>query len=305
MALKSILRGVDTAIRRSERDAIRRKKEIAKRQLAADKLEALEQIALLVEEFQNKLDQLVTIHQDCSDCINWKEVQNEKPPVEPKPNNNIEDEAKRNLNNFKPNIIDKILFRVAKKTANLKKNLLNAKNQDIANFNERKKKYIEEIQEHKKMVLLAGKILSFDTKGYVEAVNEINPFSELSDFGSSLSMSFTTPKKAIINLRVHEEAVIPKYEITLLKSGKSSTKDMPIGKFNELYQDYVCSCALRIAREVFALLPLTEVIINAKANIVDSITGKLQEQSILSVLIPKETLSHIDFMKIDPSDSMK
>ncbi len=64
---------------------------------------------------------------------------------------------------------------------------------------------------------------------------------------------------------MHGEDIVPKQRKALLKSGKLSVKDMPVGKFNELYQDYVCSCVLGTARDVLALLPVDVVIVSALA----------------------------------------
>ncbi len=39
---------------------------------------------------------------------------------------------------------------------------------------------------------------------------------------------------------------------------------MTKAKFYELYQDYVCGVALRVARELFAILPLNTAFITTK-----------------------------------------
>ena len=79
---------------------------------------------------------------------------------------------------------------------------------------------------------------------------------------------------------------------------------MPKTKFYEIYQDYVCGCVLRIARELFALLPIEMTVITANGKAVNTKTGYLEDQPILSVAIPRETLSGLNFNLLDPSDSM-
>ena len=39
---------------------------------------------------------------------------------------------------------------------------------------------------------------------------------------------------------------------------------MPKARFHEIYQDYVCSCMLRVAREVFAILPVETLLVTAR-----------------------------------------
>jgi len=136
-------------------------------------------------------------------------------------------------------------------------------------------------------------------------IRELDPFSELSDLGSSLYFNISSKNRATVIVNVKPDSAIPKNTKSLLKSGKLSVKEMPIGKFNELYQDYVCSALLRVAREMFALLPLEEVVVNAQAKLVDSVTGRLSDKVIVSAIVPRETLSQLDFMRIDPSDAMK
>jgi len=75
--------------------------------------------------------------------------------------------------------------------------------------------------------------------------------------------------------------------------------------YYELYQDHICSAVLRVAREIFAHLPVDRVRINALSKIVNSQTGHLENSIILSVIIPRETLKLLNLRSIDPSDSMQ
>lgn len=80
---------------------------------------------------------------------------------------------------------------------------------------------------------------------------------------------------------------------------------MSKSKFNELYQDHICSSVIRIARELFAHLPLEFVRINAMAEVLNSATGHIENQPILSAILPPETINKLNLETIDPSDSMK
>ncbi len=76
---------------------------------------------------------------------------------------------------------------------------------------------------------------------------------------------------------------------------------MPQSKFNELYQDHVCSCVLRVARELFAILLIKTIIVNGIKNLLNTKTGYKEDQPIISAAIPRETLNQINFEAIDPS----
>lgn len=103
---------------------------------------------------------------------------------------------------------------------------------------------------------------------------------------------------------MHGEKVIPKETKSLLKSGKLSVKKMPIGRFYEIYQDYICSCIFRIVNELFALLPIEVVIVTAFDEILNTSTGHLEAQPILSVTAPRKTIKSFNMDRIDPSDAM-
>lgn len=76
-------------------------------------------------------------------------------------------------------------------------------------------------------------------------------------------------------------------------------------KFYELYQDYVCSGSLRVARELFALFPIEMIIVNAIGNLLNTKTGRMEDTPILSVGIQRETIQNLNLIAVDLSDSMK
>ncbi len=106
-------------------------------------------------------------------------------------------------------------------------------------------------------------------------------------------------------MKVNSEEVIPNEVKTQLKSGKLSVKPMSKTRFYELYQDYICGGVLRVARELFALLPVEFVIVTAVGELLNTKTGYLDEQPILSVIIPRDTINRLNFDLLDPSDSME
>lgn len=70
---------------------------------------------------------------------------------------------------------------------------------------------------------------------------------------------------------------------------------LPVEQYNDLLQDYVCGCAIRIARDIFALLPLRSVLINAIDN----------GEDILSVKFKKRSFETLNFSRIDASDTVE
>ena len=148
-------------------------------------------------------------------------------------------------------------------------------------------------------------MLDGDSKAYIDALLEMNPFEEIGVLGSALR--FTVHSRSVLeaNLKVSGKQTIPAEIKSLTASGKLSVKPMPRVRFQEIYQDYVCSCALRVAREVFAMLPVDFLLLTASAELVDPGTGKSGDQPVLSVVFGRDQLEAVDFERIDPSDAVE
>lgn len=81
-------------------------------------------------------------------------------------------------------------------------------------------------------------------------------------------------------------------------------KQMPKSRFYELYQDYVCGTALRLANEMLAMLPLAAVIVTAVDQLLNPATGHVEQQPILSLAVPRATMEALNLEGVDPSDAM-
>ena len=150
---------------------------------------------------------------------------------------------------------------------------------------------------------MAKGVLGKEIDQYKNAIEFFDPFSNLSSIGEKINIYFS--KCYIdVDIYIHSNDVIPDYTLSQTSTGKLSRKSMAKSTYNELYQDHVCSSALRISREIFNYLPVDSVRVNAISNVLNSKTGYLEEQPIVSVLIPKQTLDKINLESIDPSDSM-
>jgi hypothetical protein len=83
-----------------------------------------------------------------------------------------------------------------------------------------------------------------------------------------------------------------------------SKKNMAAGKYWALYQDHVCSAGLRVARELFALLPIKVVFVHTYADAVDTATGHAAHVPIVSVAFEREKFGRLNFEALDASDAV-
>lgn len=129
---------------------------------------------------------------------------------------------------------------------------------------------------------MASKVLSGDIDTYLQLIYEVNPLDDLLAYGGNFEFGTDDPLKIEVVFTVNVEALI------------SAKRQMSATDYNNLMQDYVCSVCIRIARDMFALLPITHTIVHAVLN----------NQTVVSVDFDRTNLSKVKFGYIDPSDTL-
>ena len=306
MGWKGALRSIQAASRAADRDAKRRQRELERRRKEYARLEELEQAALEVDEYENFLERLTSLHRELSAAhVNWDEIAEQPAPTEPVNERTRESKARRKLEEFKPNFLNTLFSSEDKKRANLESRILIAVEKDHIEYDKRKAKFDVEFNEWKTETNLAFGVIENDPESLIAAVGQFHPFAEISGIGSELNFSANPETRNFsVTLKVHGKDIIPERKKSLLQSGKLSVKAMGKGEFNELHQDYVCSCCLRVLRELFTIIPVEEIYLTATDDILNKKTGHIEEQPILSLMAPRQTLESLNMLRIDPSDSM-
>ena len=366
-------------MQREERDLEREQKQREREETQQEKETFIENNTKEVNEHNNYLDVIQTVHRDYSSPLNWNEILNQSPPKEVSTAAELENhyrdytnkqveqkiiEAKSNAKmSFAKNILGKyytpkfgwlfkiptfkiiplllytIVLLVMTKSfivgffvglvlvggffllkfsskdfqtgIELEKQLQDLENnreiwfkEYLQEQDEAHKNYLKEKKDYKEMIDIASGVKNNDKHSFIYAINFFKPFEDLKDYGSEISFTADT-NKINVDFYVHSEDVIPKTTKRLLRKGLEVREEsMPASRFNEIYQDYVCSCILRIGKEVFALLPIDNVLINAKGNVLNKATGKYEDQTIVSVLVDRQKIESLNFDLLDPSDSM-
>lgn len=305
MGWKGALRSMEAAGRRAERESNRQHNELLRQQKQLQKMLELERAAFEVQFYENRIDLLRSIHKDCGPTWNWSAVYSSSPPAPPTRSHTMANRAQLTLDRFEPTFWDKLFRRVEAKRQSLTLAVEQAQKADANEYLEAVTKHQREMAEWQERREIASRVLAGDLQSFKEVIEAIGPFHEISDLGSSVGFQFQNASVIEVTLNINGQNVIPNETKTLLQSGKLSTKKMPQGQFYDLYQDYICGCVLRVAREIFALLPFDTVIATAVGDVVNPQTGHLEEKPLLSVAIPRGTLDKLDLNSIDPSESMK
>ena len=304
MGWKGTVRSIGAAVRAAERDAKRRQRELEKRQKQYAKMQELEQAAYEVEAYENHIEIIQSLHKECTDPINWENIASSQEPKRPENLKKHEEAAHSKAESYRPGFIDRLLKREEKKKKSLNENISRAIEQDEAEYKSSVSDWEEKMNDWKESAELAQLLLSGDNEAKIKVIKDLDPFSEISNLGSNLSISVSDEGLVETIIHIHGDDIVPNEVKGLLKSGKLSVKKTPKGQFNEVYQDYVCSCALRVANEIFSAIPDNMVIVTAVDELLNTKTGHLEKSPILSVCIPRSTLKSLKMETIDPSDSM-
>jgi hypothetical protein len=265
--------------------------------------EELESSFALVKQYEDYIKQFTAVHTKCSNKINWTYIQSELEPVKPEYASKLEDQARLNRQRYQPGFIDRLLKNDLKNIRKLEDSILSAIDLDKNNHTQRINDYTEDLTEWKILQKFATGVFRKDPDTFKDVSLYFRLFDEIKELGTDISIRFQE-ELVMADLKVHPQSSLPKHTLSLSANGKLSRKDMTATRYNELYQDYVCGCVIRIAREIFALLPVETVIINAKANLLNSRSEHLQEQTILSAKMPLKTINMLNFNTFDPSNAL-
>jgi hypothetical protein len=304
MGWRGILRDIQAASRRAEREAYRQRRALERQQRQFERMQEHEQARYEVEAYENNMELLLSVHKECGSEWDWHAIHASQPPAAPARGDHHEQSARRILEWYIPSIWDRIFGRTEAKRAALEDAIEESRRRDKQDYRQAVNDYQAAKADWENARQFAARILSGDLDAYAEAIRETSPFRDMVVLGSSIRFSIPNPAVIRAELHVNGEQAIPSHIKLQLKTGKLSVKPMPKTRFYEIYQHYVCGCVLRVARELFALLPVKMVIVTALGQILNTQTGHLEEKAVLSVAIPRDTVKRIQWESVDPSDAM-
>ena len=248
---KGAMRSYGAAVRRIERDQQRQTRESARRFREQQKLKEILNAKQAVTDWEKYVETIQSIHKNCTEPIDWFQIRNEEKPRRPNEDFKNEELAKSKLDMFRPSFFDKLFGSIQKKINKLRDSLEHAIIKDKKENDLKHSEYLNELQNWEELIEISVGITDKDVNAYKKALQYFDPFSDIGELGTKINFDF---KKNHIDIDLHVNSldVIPDYILSQTSTGKLSKKSMPKTRFNELYQDYVCSSLLRVAIEVFA-----------------------------------------------------
>lgn len=296
MGWKGTLRSINAAAKATAREAEKRQKEQLKAQIAEDAAED-------VQNWKNYLRDITSVHSHVAEKLDWSRLEKSNQPRRPLETTRRGDAAQQELDAYRPSFLTRLTGGEAKARERLASAVQEAKREDDRENRVASAEYDKSFSEWKADKDMAARVLSGDADAYIEVLQSASSFTDEGRIGSKISFSIKEGAVQVLP-EVHGEDIIPDFRRKQLASGKLSETKMPKSEFNELYQDYVASVALRISGDVFQVLPVDEVYVTCLAEMLDSSTGHKAPTPILSVRFVRETYFSLNRTMVDPSDSL-
>ena len=293
MGPKGSVRAFQASERKLQREAQRRQRELMRLEKEKAKLSAIEQASLEVETYENQLEVLLSVHKEPCEQWDWVSLASALPQPLPKNYFHGELRAKQFALVAFPQVPENSKLAIEKARAS-----------DEQNFQEAMRTHSTNTVEMEKLRELALRVLHGEHMAFIEAFAEFNPVAELSKVGSLKQFAVESGDLIECVFKVNANEAIPSQVKTLTSSGKVSIKPMPKSQFHEIYQDYVCACVFRMAREVFAMLPVMTMLVTALADVLDPVTGQYSERPVLSVAMPRKTVAGLNFENVSAANAI-
>ncbi len=267
----------------------------------AERLHAANEAA----SFENYLEVIVSLHKECSDTWNWLTIYNSGPPTAPVRSGARANAAELALQNYRPSFFQKLFGGDKKIVASLTEAIPQARTLDETEYLDSYRNYEQLFGDWASRRNLAARMLSKDTSAYQDALKLAEAFDELADLHTTVTLAAANGEAVAFTCHMTDQDVVPNEEFKLTATGKLSSKAMPAGKYWGIYQDHVCSLAIRTACEAFAVLPVNRAIVNVVTTQPSRVTGHQEQITILGAHFNRKGMAAINLEAIDPSDAMR
>jgi hypothetical protein len=273
--------------------------EWAERQQAADE----------VSDYEAELAVLTSVHKGCGPEWNWHAVSQEPAPQPPAYVATRTESARAAAAAYVPDFIENLfepLFGTVTRARKAYSDLIEFAMRDDANeYASLHRAYLEQVAAHQWRQQVARGVLQADPEAYRAVLEHLAPLAQLRDpFMIFPVLDEIAPDAVVVECLVDDVSIVPEEKKGFTATGKLSVKAFSETSRWTHYQDYVCGCALRVAREVFAMLPVPRVVVNAATDNLDTSTGRNDWATILAVSFQRESFSALNFERLDPSDAV-
>ena len=239
-----------------------------------------------VEAYNAYVQMLRSIHLDTKEPVNWKTIL-EEDLTQFEEESQDTSRIRQQLAEFEPTWLDRLFRR-----EDAKKQAMNER------LNESLIKDQKLLADKQQLHDLSSRVLEHEEKAWLEILTTYDAIESVKKFGNNVHVQFREGI-LILSLEMGKEKTVPEEVLSLTAKGNCSRKKMGKTNYYALYQDYVCSCMIGIARNLFALLPADSILIHAYD--VSQADAPPVKGCIVSARISREDLSDVLFDVMDAS----
>lgn len=247
-----------------------------------------------IREYEYLMFVIKNIHKLSAEIVDWNKV---KQIVEPFNINDLGPNAileKQKIDEYEPTIIEKTFkSKLEKKHEIFKSKMMDAmkKDEDIHNS-------------WRSLIDLADLILKGHINSYFKAIMLISPFEDLLDLGIDFEFGTDDAKIMHVEYVIDSSKIIPYYSLSA-KMGALNKVNFDREEHNLLIRDYIASCAIRIARDLFGIIPIDKAIIHIVDHKFNIQTRQSEKITALSLNMDKTILENINIESNSPMEIIK
>lgn len=141
MGWRGTVRSINATMNKIERESKKRERELEKRRQNYEKMQELERASFEVEEFDNYIERIKSIHKECSEHINWKDVINADIPDKPIFDKKEILALKKELDNYKGTFFQKLFNSIEKNKLKLKEKIVSLEKEEKLKYQNSLKDY--------------------------------------------------------------------------------------------------------------------------------------------------------------------
>lgn len=294
MTARQVGLGVARAVRTMEREAERAQRRRIAEEKARVRQAMLDASAEAAESYERFISFLTDAHRVPFKRRDWVSTAMATPPPDAARTPVNEQVAVGALARYRPGWFAEILGIAKRRRKKLAGLLAKAKVADDEAFDRNKAQVVARREE----ITFAKSILAKDRAAMTKALDSYGDFTGVAIEGFKI---LYVNGRVIAFVNGVEQDDLPTSSVTLLQSGKASTKPLPTSKIFELHRDAVCSAAIRVAVEVLEVLPLEIVEVVVQCDLLDRSTGHITPQPIFYALVAAQALSNVNLKLADPA----
>lgn len=247
---------------------------------------------------------LVTLHRSCGHRVDWASLAALDAPPLPAHANTHEKRAQKAYDNFRPSLISRLMGQVKHQRRALKHRIAEAWVLDDRIHAEVSARHERDLQQHEETTGLARRVLAREPSAFTQAIAAFEPLAPIGPFGERAVLTALGPAAYSVRMLVKPVEILPRDRVRQLASGRIAVAPYPRPEYCRLLRDHVCSAGLRAARELFALLPLEEIVVTVVDSSRDAATGQPRRRTLLRFGAQRTALDALDFYELDSAEAM-